>query len=396
VRTNITHVAMDTHKKEHAVAVAYADTGELAVFSVKNTARDITKMVRKIQKQAPGDVHFCYEAGVCGFTLQRRIEALGSRCMVIAPSLVPTKSGDRIKTDRRDTRKLLGQFLAGQLTRVYAPSPAQEAAREITRCRQAAQENLKRTRHQLLKFLTRHGYIYRDGRHWTQKHVRWLLSLEFDRADLREVFDSYYTELQHCMQRLATLDKEVVALAERPEYREIVGLLCCFRGIDTLTAITVLTEIFEFGRFASPRKLTAYLGMVPSEYSSGDSRRTGGITKAGNKRVRRLLVESSWHYRHRPGVGKTLQRRRQDQPQWALDIADRAMARLHKRYWRLLDRGKPPGVVVVALARELAGFIWSVLQEYELRQARQAACGLGAHTQGQPDDALAIHVPSGR
>jgi len=377
VKTSITHVAMDTHKKEHSVAVAKPDTGELVVFTVRNTTKDIGKMVKKIQRQAPGEVRFCYEAGVCGFTLKRRIEALGSRCMVIAPSLVPTKSGDRIKTDRRDAKKLLGQFLAGELTEVHAPSPAQEAAREITRCREAAQENLKRVRHQLLKLLTRHGYIYRDGRHWTQKHDRWLRSLEFDQADLREVFDLYYTELQHCLQRLVTLDKEVAALAERPEYRQVVGLLRCFRGIDTLTAITVLTEIFEFGRFPSPRKLMAYLGLVPSEFSSGQSRRTGGITKAGNRRVRRLLVESAWHYRHRPGVGKGLKCRRQDQPQWALDMADRAMARLHKRYWRLLDRGKAPGVVVVALARELAGFLWAVLHEQQWREARPGACGLG-------------------
>ena len=376
MRTSITRVSMDTHKKEHIVAVVYADTGELKVLTVRNTVKDINKMVKKIQRQAPGEVHFCYEAGVCGFTLQRRIEALGSRCMVIAPSLVPPKSGDRIKTDRRDAQKLLGQFLAGELTEVYAPSLAQEAAREITRCREAAKENLKRVRHQLVKLLTRHGYIYRDGRHWTQKHDRWLRSLEFDQADLREVFDWYYTELQHCLQRLVTLDKEVAALAAREEYREIVGVLRCFRGIDTLTAMTVLTEIFEFGRFSSPRKLMAYLGLVPSESSSGERRRTGGITKAGNRRVRRLLVESAWHYRHRPLVSKELKRRRQDQPQWALDMADRTMARLHKRYWRLLDRGKTPGVVVVALARELAGFLWAVLHEQQWRAARSGAAGL--------------------
>jgi len=262
------------------------------------------------------------------------------------------------------------------LTEVEAPSLAQEAAREITRCREAAQENLKRARHQLLKFLTRHGYVYRDGRHWTQKHDRWLRSLPFDQADLREVFDWYYTELQHCLQRLATLDKEVAALAERPEYREAVGALRCFRGIDTLTAVTVLTEIFEFGRFPSPRKLMAYLGLVPSEYSSAESRRTGAITKAGNRRVRRLLVESAWHYRHRPLVSQELKRRRQDQPPWAVDLADRAMTRLHKRYWRLLDRGKAPQGVVVALARELAGFLWAVLHEQQWRAARAGACGV--------------------
>ncbi len=369
----ITYVAMDTHKKQHRVAVVYPDSGEMQEFTVKNTAKDIAKMVRQIKKRAGGMTDFCYEAGVCGFTLKRQIEKLGCKCSVIAPSLVPTKPGDRIKTDRRDARKLLGQFVAGQLTEVYPPDQQQEAARELTRCRQAAQENLKRIRHQLVKFLTRHGYIYSQGRHWTKKHHDWLRSLKFDLTDLEIAFELHYTELQHCMQRLASLDKQLQQLAERPQYRQVVGLLRCFRGIDTLTAITVLTEIFEFGRFDSPRALMAYLGLVPSEYSSGDHRRSGSITKAGNKRIRRLLIESSWHYRHRPSVSRELEKRRKDQPQWAIDIADQAMARLHRRYWHLLTRGKVPNKVVVALARELAGFIWAVLNEYEDRRTRQVA-----------------------
>jgi len=188
---------MDTHKKQHAVAWADPETGEVQVFTVRNTVTDIKKMVKKIQRKAAGGVRFCYEAGVCGFTLKRQIEALGGRCQVMAPSLVPRKKGERIKTDRRDARKLLGQFLAGQLTEVTAPNPEQEAAREVTRCRHAAQEDLKRARHQLVKFLTRHGYLYRDGNHWTQKHDRWLRSLQFDLPPLREVFDWYYTQLQH-------------------------------------------------------------------------------------------------------------------------------------------------------------------------------------------------------
>jgi len=368
VENSITHVAMDTHKKQHAVAWADPDTGEIQVFTVKNTPKDIQKMVKKIQRKAPGEVQFCYEAGVCGFTLKRRIEAAGSRCQVIAPSLVPRKKGERIKTDRRDARKLLGQFLAGQLTAVTAPNPQQEAAREVTRCRQAAQEDLKRARHQLVKFLTRHGYLYRDGNHWTQKHDRWLRSLQFDAPPLREVFDWYYTQLQHCQQRLAMLDKEVAALAEQPAYKEIVGLLRCLRGVETLTAITLVTELFEFGRFDSPRKLMAYLGLVPSEHSSGEKRRPGSITKTGNGRIRRLLVESAWHYRHRPVVSKTLKRRRKDQPQWAIDIADRAQLRLHKRHQRLTMRGKIPSKVVVAVARELAGFLWAILHEWQRRR----------------------------
>lgn len=380
MENSITHVAMDTHKKQHSVAVAYADTGEIQVFTVKNTVRDIKKMVKKIQRQAPDAVRFCYEAGVCGFTLKRQIEAVGSSCTVIAPSLVPQKQGDRVKTDRRDARRLLGQFIAGQLTEVHAPNPEQEAAREITRCRQAAQEDLKRSRHQLVKFLTCHGYLYREGRHWTQRHARWLLSLQFDATDLREVFDSYYSQLQHCQQRLATLDKEVAALAERPAYEEVVGLFRCLRGVDTLTAITLVTELFEFGRFASPRKLMAYLGLVPSEHSSGERRRPGAITKTGNGRVRRLLVESSWHYRHRPGVSKALKHRRADQPPWAIDLADRAMSRLHKRYHRLLARGKVASKVVVAVARELAGFLWAIFHQWQRRSGRE-----GPGAPGRPD-----------
>jgi transposase len=360
---------MDTHKKQHAVGLVYPDTGEVQDFTVNNTAKDIKKMVRKIQRKAPGEVRFCYEAGVCGFTLKQQIEALGSDCIVIAPSLVPHKKGERIKTDRRDARKLLVQFRAGQLTQVYAPNPEQEAAREITRCRQAAQEDLKRIRHQLVKFLTRHGYIYANGRHWTKRHGQWLLSLQFGLSDLREVFDWYYTQLQHCQQRLATLDKEVAALAERPVYKEVVGLLRCLRGVETLTAITLVTELFEFGRFASPRKFMAYLGLVPSEHSSGEKRRPGAITKTGNGRARRLLVESSWHYRHRPAASKALKRRRDGQPPWAIDMADRAMHRLHKRYQRLMLRGKIPSKVVVAVARELAGFLWAMLHEWQRRRA---------------------------
>jgi len=368
-----TYVAMDTHKKQHNVVLLHHDTGEIQQFVVRNTAKDVAKMAKKIASRAPAAVKFCYEAGVCGFTLQRRIEALGCKCSVIAPSLVPIKPGDRIKTDRRDAKKLLGQFVAGQLTEVYPPNQEQEAARELTRCRHAAQENLKRSRHQLLKFLTRHGYIYNEGRHWTQRHLQWLRSLEFDLPRLREVFQTYYAELQHCVQRLNSLDKEVEQMAQSPKYREVVGLLRCFKGIDTLTAMTLIAEIFEFGRFDSPKALMGYLGLVPSESSSGERRRPGAITKTGNRRVRRLLVESGWHYRHRLGLSKDLRRRRKGQPQWAIDIADRAMLRLHKRYWRLTERGKLPNKVVVAVARELTGFIWALMRQYHLQAEQKIA-----------------------
>ena len=371
---SVTFVGMDTHKKEHSIAVHFPGQEEILRFAVRNTAADISKMVKKIIRQSPGEVRFCYEAGVCGFTLKRRIEANDNcKCAVIAPSLTPRKPGERIKTDRRDALKLLSLFKAGLLTEVYAPNPEQEAARELTRCRQTAQENLKRVRHQLLKLLIRHGYIYTEGSHWTQKHIQWMQSLQFEQGILTEIFDSYFTEMNHCLQRLSTLDARVKKLAESEPYKEIVALLRCFRGIDTLTAITTVTEIFEFGRFASPRELGSYLGLTSSESSSGEKRKKGSITKTGNNRIRRLFTEAAWHYPPPIRLSKALCARRKGQPQWAINIADRAAERLRKRYWHLINHGKPPCVAVIAIARELAGFIWSVLNEYQIRNQQKTA-----------------------
>ena len=368
MNNNITYIAMDTHKKEHTIALHYPGQEEIARFTVRNTAKDIAKMVKKIARQAPGDIKFCYEAGVCGFILKRRIEAHGYTCAVIAPSLTPRKPGDKIKTDRRDALKLLTMFKAGLLTEVHAPDKQQEAARELTRCRQAAQENLKRVRHQLTKFLVRHGYIYLEGNHWTGRHLNWLQSLEFEDTLLEDVFDSYFTEMRHCIERLASLDKQVEKLAQSEPYKEMVGLLRCFHGIDTLSAITIITEIFDFGRFSCPGELMSYLGLTCSEFSSGEKLKKGPITRAGNKHVRRILVEAGWHYRHPCSISRALRDRRNGQPQWVIDIADRAGQRLRKRYRHLINCGKMPCKVTVAIARELAGFIWSVFREYQVRK----------------------------
>ena len=364
---------MDTHKKQHKIALHYPCQKEIVEFTVNNTVRDIKKMVNKIKKQAPGKVEFCYEAGVCGFTLKRRIEPLDCRCIVIAPSLVPRKPGERVKTDRRDAKKLLMMHKAGLLTEVHAPNEQQEAARELTRLRETAKDNLKRIRHQLLKLLSRHGYVYRKGHHWTQKHIAWLRAIEFTDPMLTSVFENYFNEMIYCIGRLEALDKEVGLLADSEEYREIVGLLRCFHGIETLTALTILTEIFEFGRFESPRHLMSYLGLTPSEDSSGDKQKKGSITKTGNKRVRRLLNETSWHYRHRYVPSKGLKQRRKGQPQWALDIADAAGRRLSKRHRHLVNNGKMPCKANIAVARELAGFIWFVVTQYHARKNTKGA-----------------------
>jgi transposase len=364
----ITYVAMDTHKKQHRVALHYPFQEEVFEFTINNTVRDINKMVKKIIKEARGRIEFCYEAGVCGFTLKHRIEQFDCKCSVIAPSLIPRKPGERVKTDRRDAKKLLMLFKAGLLTEVHTPNEKQEAAREITRLRETAKENLKRIRHQILKFLTRHGYVYREGYHWTQKHITWLRAIEFTESMLTNVFESYFDEMIYCIGRLENLDREVEQLANSEEYKEVVDLLGCFHGISTLTAITVITEIFEFGRFESPRHLMSYLGLTPSENSSGEKQRKGAITKTGNKRIRRLLNETAWHYRHMYVPSKVLKKRRTDQPKWAVEIADAAGRRLSKRHRHLINNGKMPCKVNIAIARELAGFIWFMVTQYQARK----------------------------
>jgi len=374
MENTVTYVAMDTHKKQHKIALHYPCQEEIVEFTINNTVHDINKMVKKIAKEAPRKVEFCYEAGVCGFTLKRRIEQHDCHCSVIAPSLIPRKPGERVKTDRRDAKKLLMLSKAGLLTEVHAPDEHQESARELTRQRETAKENLKRIRHQLLKFLTRHGYVYSNGHHWTQKHIDWLRTIEFTESMLKSVFENYFSEMIYCIGRLENLDKEVELLANSAEYKEVVGHLRCLHGIDTLTAITIITEIFNFGRFESPRHLMSYLGLTPSENSSGDQQKKGAITKTGNKRIRRLLNEASWHYRHMYAPSAILKKRRQGQPQWAINIADAAGRRLSKRYRHLINNGKMPCKANIAVARELAGFIWFLVTQYQTRKnAKDAA-----------------------
>jgi len=377
MENTITYVAMDTHKKQHKIALHYPCREEIVEFTISNTARDIKKMVNKIKKQAPGKVEFCYEAGVCGFTLKRRIEQFDCRCSVIAPSLVPRKPGERVKTDRRDAKKLLMMHQAGLLTEVHAPNEHQEAARELTRLRETAKDNLQKN--PVISSLLNSPYPSRltfieKGAIGRQKHYCLAACHRIYTTPCSQVSSrTYFNEMIYCMGRLEALDKEVGLLADSEEYKEIVGLLRCFHGIDTLTAITIITEIFEFGRFESPRHLMSYLGLTPSEDSSGDKQKKGSITKTGNKRVRRLLNETSWHYRHRYVPSKVLKQRRKGQPQWVLDIADAAGRRLSKRHRHLVNNGKMPCKANIAVARELAGFIWFVVTQYHARKKTKGA-----------------------
>jgi transposase len=359
---NTSHVGLDAHKETIQV-LGLLPEGELVETKAANDARGRRRLIRKLQREAPGEIVACYEAGPCGYVLQREMEAAGIRCLVVAPSLIPRKPGDRIKTDRRDALKLAEMLRAGMLTEVHPPSPQEEAVRDVCRCREDAKQDLLRARHRLGKFLLRRGLVWRKGSNWTHAHRRWLHDLRFEEPGERSVFEDYLIQVEQQEERVKGLERGIEEIAGSEAYRGAVGRLRCFRGVDTVTAMTVLAEIHSLWRFPNPRDLMAYLGLVPSEESSGERRRQGPITKAGNSHVRHVLIQASWHARKPPRVGLKLRRRREGQPAWAIAVADRAMRRLHRRYWALVNRGKLPNVAVVAVARELIGFLWAVLHE---------------------------------
>lgn len=352
---------MDVHKASISVAALFPGQEKAAEWTIAHNEASIRKLVKKLEKEAAGgEIRACYEAGPCGYALQRRLGEAKIVCEVIAPSLIPVKPGEHIKTDRRDARKQVFLFKAGLLTEVHAPTREQEAIRDLCRCREDLTEDLQRARHRLVKMLLRRGIIF-PGKAWTKAHREWVATQRFDNAFDQAVFDDYRIAITYLEQRLKSLDDQLERAADTDAYRKPIGWLRCFRGIDTLTALTILAELHGFERFDSPRQLTAYLGLVPREHSSGESRRRGSITKAGNAHVRRVLVEAAWHYRHRPGVGKSLKQRRRGQPTAAIAIADVAQQRLHRRYRRLDERGMPRTKVVVAVARELVGFLWAAI-----------------------------------
>ena len=362
---SITYVALDDHKRKHQVAVLLPgmDRGDAITWRIENTRAGIRKMVRKVLKMAPGDVRFCYEAGPNGYVLQRRIEEFdGVSCVVVAPTKTPRRSGDRVKTDRRDAKKLVGLFRAGELQGIVPPIPEEEAIRDLCRCRRAAQRHLMASRHQLDKFLTRNGFVYWEGKNWTRRYREWLRTLSFDDWRREKTFHSYLFGEEQDEDRVKRLDAEIIRAAEEEPYRTLVGFVRCFRGLDTLSAMILITELYAVGRFMTAPAIMGFVGMVPSEDTTGWDPHRGPITKTGNGHVRRILVEAAKHYRHPARISRALATRRKGQPDWVIAIADKAQARLHQKYWKLvMGKGKHPNVATTAIARELVGFIWSVL-----------------------------------
>ncbi len=355
----ITYVGIDAHAAELQVALLAPEASTPVTWTVRNESRAVARLRRKLERAAAGPIACCYEAGPCGYALQRQLEGGRVCCQVIAPALVPRKPGERVKTDRRDARKLAELHRAGLLTVVRAPTPAEEAVRDLCRARDDARVDRQRCRHRLGKLLLRRGLHY-AGRAWTQAHRRWVDGLSWSHAAERVVVEDYLLAIDHLDARLGELDAQLVTVAGSDPYRQPVGWLRCFRGIDTLTAILLLAELHEVQRFPTARALMAYLGLVPGEHSSGERHRRGPITKTGNTLARRLVVEAAWHYRHRPGVSRTLAERRRGQPGRVIAMADKAQQRLCRRFRRLAEH-KPGPVVTVAVARELVGFLWAAL-----------------------------------
>lgn len=355
----ITHVALDDSKRVIVAGILRADAAQPELREIPNDPRQVRRLFERLRQEAP--VRACYEAGVSGYDLYRQLTALGVDCAVIAPALTPRKPGERVKTDRRDAAKLVRLFRAGELTAIHVPTEAQEGVRDLTRCRDDVRADIVRWRHRVLKLLARHGRVYQAGKNWSQAHWAWLRAQRFDDTALMLALTTSLETLEQVLRRRADLDRAIAEVATQPRYRDVVGALQCFRGINTLSAMILVAEIVDFQRFRRPRTLMAYLGLVPSEYSSGDRHRRGALTKAGNSHARRVLVEAAWHYRHRPALGERLSRHTAGQPPALVADAWRAQHRLHRRYRHLIAHGKRPTVAVAAVARELAGFIWAAM-----------------------------------
>lgn len=363
--TSTIYLGLDVHKDSITVAVLPA--GAVAPSRIDRLSSDLAKLRRYCERLATqGELRACYEASGAGYVVQRAMASWGIACEVIAPSLIPTKPGVQRKNDKRDAAQLARLYRAGELTIVRIPTEAEERVRDVVRCRETFQREILKSRHYLLKFLARRGFVYRDGTNWTQPHYEWLRQLAHDRSPLavpdRLVFGEYLGLLEYKLARRDALDHQIADLALTPGLAHAVQRLQCFRGLNLHAAMVLATELVDWRRFDSPRQLMAYLGLVPREHSSGDRERRGSLTKAGNSHCRHVLVQAAWAYRYQPKIGVALKRRQRGQSPHVIAHAWKAQHRLHTLYQRLAFRTRPQ-IAVVAVARELVGFLWAVMQD---------------------------------
>ena len=355
-------VGLDVHAESIAVALAEPGRGEPAVVAA--IPNDTTMLLKKLRRL--GRVKCCYEAGPTGFGLQRELTAAGLDCIVVAPSLVPSRSGDRIKTDRRDAVRLARFLRSGDLTEVHVPEPATEAMRDLERAREDAKRAELIARQQLNKFLLRHGRRHSGKRHWTKEHYRWLGEQRFEHEAQQRVLEDYLQTVRDLSLRVERLTRSIVELVESWSLRPVVVALQALRGISVVSAVTLVAEIGDFARFESASKFMSFTGLVPSEHSSGEGRRQGRITRCGNTHVRRTLVEAAWAYYWRPKMSAAIRNRAMKASSEVQRIAWRAQNRLCNRFRRLTGTGKQTNKAMVAIARELAGFVWAIARQPNL------------------------------
>lgn len=374
--SKVRFVGLDVHADTIAVAVGEPG-GEVRSHGViPNRLESVRKMIGRLGPVK--EIKACYEAGPTGYVLYWQVTQLGVVCEVIAPSLVPTKAGDRVKTDRRDAEKLARCYRAGELTAVWVPDAAHEALRDLVRAREAAKKDQLKARHRLGKFLLRHGRRPEGIKAWTKQHLEWIGShVHFDQPAQEATLQDYLDEVKHVAERIVKLEKAIEEAVRQasPQIRAVVEALQALRGVAQTTAATIVSELGSLSRFESPRQLMGYSGLVAREHSSGNRIQRGAITKTGNAHLRRVLVEAAWAYQHRPSVTGFLLRR-----QKSLAISDevkqvawKAQHRLNKRYKAMSARGKNKNQIVTALGRELLGFVWAIATQVEKQQHAQAA-----------------------
>jgi transposase len=363
-------VGLDTSKMKISVALAEEGRrGEVRFLGdIDNTSDAIRRLIRKLTGKFC-ELLFCYEAGPTGYGLHRQITALGHACSVIAPSLIPKRPGEHVKTNRRDALTLARLHRAGELTTIWVPDPGHEAIRDLVRAREAAMEDLRKKRQQLQSFLLRHGRIYPGLRSWTLVHARWLSNLTFEHPAQYLVLREYRQAIEDAEARLERLTQQVADVVSTWSMAPVVEAYQAMRGVAFLTAVTFVAEIGDVRRFETPRQLMAYLGLVPSERSTGEQVRRGSITKAGNPRARRVLIEGAWTCRYPARLSRALQVRQERLPKTVRAIAWKAQMRLCARYRRLMAAGKRQTLVTTAIAREMAAFLWAIGHEVEPRSA---------------------------
>ena len=358
---NTIFVGLDVHKATISVAIAGGERGgEFRHWGTINNRADHVRRLAEKLGSGGRQLHFCYEAGPCGYGLYRQLTDLGHDCVVVAPSLIPVKSGDRVKTDRRDGIMLAKLHRAGELTAVWVPDAAHEAMRDLVRARATAVRVLGKARQHLQGFLLRHGRVHAGRKGWTVVYRRWLTTIRFEHPAQQIVLQDYIHAVTDAEARVERLTKQIAELLPRWSLAPVVEAVQAMRGVAFVVAVTVVAEVGDFSRFDNPRQLMAYLGLTPSEHSSGASVRRGGITKAGSSLARRALVEGAWSYRMQARVSRKLHDRIEALPQAVRDIAWKGQLRMCQRYRRLMAAGKPKVVATTAIAREMVGFIWAI------------------------------------